>query len=156
MLRFRISATLILVAHTAVALVHDLAHRDLGIELSEAQTTYINLVIVAAPVVAVILVWTRLKWAGAILFAFAMAGSLLFGLYHHYLFVSPDHVSHLPEGDLQSAFQITASLLALLEALGVAVGIWGIILGRGSEGKGPGVPSESLSPLLATHRTPAT
>ncbi len=145
MLRFRISATLILAAHAVVAVVHDLAHRDLGIELTEAQTTYINLVIVAAPVVAVILVWTRLKWAGAILFAVAMAGSLLFGVYYHYVLVSPDHVSHLPDGDLQSAFRITASLLALLEALGVAVGIWGVILGRGSEGKGPGVPSASVS-----------
>ncbi len=137
MQKFRIAATVTLAAHAVVAVVHDLAHRDLGIELTAAQTTYINLVIVAAPIVAVILVWTRFRWAGAILFAVAMAGSLLFGLYHHYVLVSPDHVSHLPDGDLQSAFRITASLLALLEALGVAVGIWGIILGRGSEAKGP-------------------
>ena len=141
MQKFRIAATVTLAAHAVVAVVHDLAHRDLGIELTTAQTTYINLVIVAAPVVAVILIWTRLQWAGAILFTVAGAGSLLFGLYYHSVLVSPDHVSYLPDGDLQSAFLITAVLLALLEALGVAVGVWGIVLGRGSEGRAQAVPT---------------
>ena len=141
MQKFRIAATVILAVHAVVAVVHDLAHRDLGIELTAAQTTYINLVIVAAPVVAVILIWTRLQWAGAILFTVSGAGSLLFGLYYHYVLVSPDHVFYLPDGDLQSAFRITAALLALLEALGVAVGVWGIVLGRGSEGRAPAVPT---------------
>ena len=133
MKRFRIAATVILVVHAAVGVVHELAHRNLGIELTTAQTLFVNLVIMAAPVVAVLLLWTRLERPGAILFTGAMAGSLLFGLYYHYVLVSPDHVSHLPDGDLQSAFRITALLLALLEALGVAAGIWGIALGRGSE-----------------------
>ena len=141
MLKFRIAATVLLAAHTVVAVVHDLAHRDLGIELTAAQTTYINLVIVAAPVVAFILMWTRLQWAGAILFTVAMAGSLLFGLYYHYVLVSPDHVSYLPDGDLQSAFRITALLLALLEALGVACGVGGIVLGRRSRGRAPAAPT---------------
>ncbi len=123
MRRFRIAATVILAAHTAVGVVHELAHRNLGIELTAAQTLFVNLVILAAPIIAVILLWSRLKRAGTLLFTGSMAGSLLFGLYYHYGLVSPDHVSHLPDGNLQTAFQITAILLALLEALGVSVGI---------------------------------
>ena len=67
-----------------------------------------------------------------------MAASLLFGLYYHYVLVSPDHVSHLPDGDLQTAFRITALLLALVQALGAAVGLRGIALCRSPEGTGSG------------------
>ena len=130
MKRFRIVATVIMVVHVVVGVVHDLAHRDLGIELAAAQTLFINLIILAAPVVAVVLLWSRFKGVGVVLFAGAMAASLFFGLYYHYVLVSPDHVSHLPDGDLQALFRITALLLALVQALGAAVGIWGIVLSR--------------------------
>ena len=130
MKRFRIVATVTMVVHVVVGVVHDLAHRDLGIELTATQTLFINLVILAAPVVAVVLLWSRFKGVGTILFAGAMAASLFFGLYYHYVLASPDHVSHLPDGDLQALFRITALLLALVQALGAAVGIWGIVLGR--------------------------
>ena len=129
MKRFKITATVLLAAHAVVGVVHELAHRDLGIELTSFQTLYVNMVILAAPVVAVILLWSRLRREGAFLFTGSMAASLLFGLYYHYVLVSPDHVAHLPDGDLQAAFQITALLLALLEALAVAIGIWGIKVG---------------------------
>jgi hypothetical protein len=130
MKRFRIVATVTMVFHVVVGVVHDLAHRDLGIELTAAQTLFINLVILAAPVVAIVLLWSRFKGVGAILFASAMAASLSFGLCYHYVLVSPDHLSHLPDGDLQALFRITALLLALVQALGAAVGIWGVVLGR--------------------------
>ncbi len=141
MKKFRIAATVTVAVHAVVGVVHELAHRDLGIELTTAQTVFVNLIITATPVVAVILLWSRFKRTCAILFTSALAASLFFGLYYHYVLVSPDHVSHLPDGDLQSAFRITALLLALLEALGVAVGIRGIVLGRGSRGRGSGVPT---------------
>jgi hypothetical protein len=53
-----------------------------------------------------------------------MFGSLLFGVYYHFVAVSPDHVSHLPEGDAQGVFIVTAILLAISEAAGTAFGIW--------------------------------
>ena len=136
MKKFRIAATVTVAVHAVVGVVHELAHRDLGIELTTAQTVFVNLVITATPVVAVLLLWSRFKRTGAILFTSAMAASLFFGLYYHYVLVSPDHVSHLPDGDLQSAFRITALLLALLQAMGTAIGIWGMTPSPGSESRG--------------------
>ena len=72
-----------------------------------------------------ILVWTRLARWGYLLLALSMAGALGFGIYHHYIAVSSDHVAHLPPGDAQTMFQATAALLVLAESLAVAIGIYG-------------------------------
>jgi hypothetical protein len=55
-----------------------------------------------------------------------MAGSLIFGAIYHYVIISPDHVSHLPAGDAQGTFRMTAVLLILTELVGVAVGLWAL------------------------------
>jgi hypothetical protein len=57
-----------------------------------------------------------------------MLGSLLFGVYHHYVAVSPDHVAHLPPGESQPLFRATAALMACIQAGGVVVA--GVALGR--------------------------
>ena len=54
-----------------------------------------------------------------------MAGSLLFGAYYHYVFVSPDHVSHLPPGDAQGLFRVTAALLSVTEFFGLIIALIG-------------------------------
>ena len=54
-----------------------------------------------------------------------MAAALVFGIYWHYVAVSPDNVAHLPDGPLQGLFQLTALLEILFEAIGVVVGLWG-------------------------------
>ncbi len=123
-------ATLVVVGHAVIGVLHGMAHRDLGIEMSTEQSLFINIVIGAAPVLAAILLWTKLIRVGAILLAASMAGALLFGLYHHYILVSPDHVSYLPDGNLQGLFRITAFLLPISEAFGVGGGIWGFIKAR--------------------------
>ena len=120
-----IAGTLAVVIHAVIAALHGAAHGDLGIQMTAAENAFINMVIVAAPVVAAILLWTRLAHAGAVLMVIAMAGSLLFGAYHHYVAISPDHVAHLPPGNLQGLFRTTAVLLVVSEALGIGVGAWG-------------------------------
>jgi len=117
--------TAAVVIHGIIAALHGAAHSDLGIQMTAAENAFINLVIVAAPVVAAILLWTRFVRAGAILLAASMAGALVFGGYHHYVAISPDHVAHLPAGNLQGQFRATAALLIVSEAFGVGVGAWG-------------------------------
>ncbi len=98
----------------------------LNVELSRPQFLFVTLVIVIAPLVAGLLLFKNARGAGAILLALSMAGAFVFGLYHHFVLVSPDHVSHIPgtPGTLWViAFQITAVLLTLIEALGVLAGI---------------------------------
>lgn len=117
--------TAAVVAHAVIAALHGTAHTDLGIQMTAAQTLFINVVIVAAPIVAAIALWTRFAHAGAVLLAVSMAGSLLFGVYHHYVAISPDHVAHLPAGNLQDLFRATAVLLVVSEVFGAGVGAWG-------------------------------
>jgi hypothetical protein len=60
------------------------------------------------------------------LLAGSMAGSMLFGIYYHFLEISPDHVSRvgaLPQKFWALIFKISAVLLALVEAAGVWAGM---------------------------------
>src|SRR5215813_8467948 len=78
--------------HLAVAIWHGAAHAELGVALSPAQNLFVYVVVVFAPLVAVGLLWTRYVRLAVWLFLIAMAASLLFGVYYHYVFVSPDNI----------------------------------------------------------------
>ncbi len=122
--RSAIIAALIVIVHQAVALAHGWAHKWLGVDLEPWQWVYVYSVITAAPLVAMVLYFTRWQRAGALLLGVSMLGSLLFGVYHHFMAISPDHVSHLPHGDLQGLFIGTAILLMPVEAAGTVLGFW--------------------------------
>jgi hypothetical protein len=62
---------------------HGSAHTHLGIELSTEQTLFVYIIVIIAPVVAAILVWTRYLSTGLWVFFLSMLGSFLFGAYHH-------------------------------------------------------------------------
>lgn len=119
-------ATVAVLAHLAVSLVHGYAHTQLGVGLSTWQNFYVIIVITFAPIVALALVWTRHSRIGFILLALSMIGAFVFGGYYHYVGISPDHVSHLPPGDAQGMFRVTAVLLLATELFGAVVGVLGI------------------------------
>ena len=83
------------------------------------------LVIVAAPVFAAAATFTQHQRLGYALLAASMLGALGFGVYHHYILVSPDHVAHLPAGQSQGLFRATAAVMGLLEFFGVVLGVCG-------------------------------
>jgi cytochrome bd-type quinol oxidase subunit 2 len=111
------SATLVVLLHLAVSAVHGVAHDKLAIVLTDFQRLFVLAVILAAPVLAAILLWTRLRDAGAWLLLVSMAGAFIFGAYYHFIFPSLDNVSMITSGDWKLPFQITAVLLAILEGL---------------------------------------
>jgi cytochrome bd-type quinol oxidase subunit 2 len=113
----------VVLAHFVVVLLHGSAHTKLKIDLATWQNVFVLIVIVVAPLVAGIIIWTRFSRFGFVLLAAAMGGALVFGAYFHYLAISPDHVSHLPAGDAQGAFRLTALLLAMTEAIGLTIGL---------------------------------
>lgn len=119
-------ATVAVLAHLAVSLVHGYAHTQLGVGLSTWQNFYVIIVITFAPIVALALVWTRHSRIGFILLALSMIGAFVFGGYYHYVGISPDHVSHLPPGDAQGMFRVTATLLLATELFGAIVGVVGM------------------------------
>ena len=116
--------------HLAVTLWHSGAHSELAIGLPPLKLAYAYAVIVIAPPVAAVLLWTRLATAGLWVFTLAMLGSLLFATYHHYILISPDNIAHLPEGTpaAHASFVSSAGISALLE-LGSAL-IGAFLLGR--------------------------
>lgn len=114
-------------AHLVIVLLHGIAHARLDIELASWQRSYVALVIAAAPLVAAVLLSTRSVRGGLILLVTSMAGSLIFGVYYHYLAVSPDHVSHLPPGDSQGLFRVTALLLVATESFAIVLGLLSLL-----------------------------
>jgi hypothetical protein len=118
--------TLSVLIHLAIVMLHGSAHTSLRVELSPWQTAFVMIVILALPPVAAILLWTRLNKAGLILLTTSMVGSLIFGVYFHYVAISPDHVSHLPPGEARGLFRSTALLLVLSEGAASLVGVWGL------------------------------
>jgi len=108
-------------------MLHGRAHATLGVGLSSWQKVYVGVVILIAPLVAmVVLLWTRYDRLGLWLLVVSMAASLIFGVIYHYVVISPDHVSHLPPGDAQGMFRTTAMLIILTELFGVIVGLLGL------------------------------
>ncbi len=118
----RVYGTIAVLAHAVVAGEHGAAHRRLGLELSTFQKEFVLLVIVVAPLIALVLLWTRASRAGAALLLASMAAALLFGVYYHFLLPGPDNVFHVPPGDARMPFQLTSVLLLITEGFGCWAG----------------------------------
>ena len=118
---WRAWVTIAVFAHLIVTLLHGQAHTRLGVGLSDWQNVYVLAVILVAPLIAFALSFTRYARAGLWLLLVSMLGSLIFGLFYHYIIISPDHVSHLPAGEARGLFRFTAVLLLITEAFGVVV-----------------------------------
>ena len=115
--------TLVVLAHLLINIAHGLAHRKLGVGLDLPGTIFVVVVILILPLVAMALLWTAAKRLGLILLSLSMFGSFVFGLYHHFLVMSSDHVhSQLPT-PWGMTFVITAYALLFTEALGTYMGV---------------------------------
>jgi len=104
-------------------MVHGAAHSELQIDLSTAEKLFVAVVILAGPLLAMALLWTPWQRLGLGLLALTMAGSLVFGLYHHFVAMGPDHVGAQVGGFWGTTFVVTACLLFLAEALGTYLGV---------------------------------
>jgi hypothetical protein len=118
----RTAATVIVLAHLAVSLLHGAAHSGAAVPLSALQNAFVWIVILAGPLVALWMIWTGRRF-GPELLALTMGGSLVFGIVNHFVVESPDHVAHITSEAWRLPFQLSAAGLALLEAVGTAVGI---------------------------------
>ena len=118
------AAIAIVLIHLLISLVHGAAHNALLITLSSWQNVYVLTMITILPLVAAVLIWRR-RSVGFVLLFLSMFGSLIFGVYYHFIFVSPDNVDHLPHHTWTVPFQLTAWLLAISETAGVVIGMRG-------------------------------
>lgn len=113
----KIVITALVVFHLVASLWHGSAHAQLAIALPPEKTIFVYVVILIAPIVAAVLLWTRYVSIGLWVFFLSMLGALLFGAYHHYVLVSSDNIGHLPIGspESHSQFITSAAVIALLE-----------------------------------------
>lgn len=123
MTRSALYATSIVLAHLLVNIGHGLAHRELRVDLTAPQSAFVIMVVLLLPLLAMGLVWTSKKRLGFILLSLSMAGSLLFGLYHHFLASGPDHVHSQPANSWGTTFVFTAYGLFITEAIGLCIGV---------------------------------
>jgi predicted outer membrane lipoprotein len=115
--------TLIVLAHLAVSVVHGWAHTGAVVPISPTSNIFILVVIVAAPLVGVAVLWFFSIAGGAWLLAFSLAAAFVFGVVNHFVLESPDHVARVA-AQWQVSFGVTAVLLALTEALGSGLAFW--------------------------------
>jgi len=113
------------IVHLLVVTPHSIAHTSLQIEMNFWQNIYIGLVILLGPIVSAVLLGMRRK-VGFKLLTVTMAGSLVFGLYYHFIAAGPDNVASLHQHLWTSTFQLSAVLLAVTELCGTIVGVLGM------------------------------
>jgi hypothetical protein len=114
--------TFLAAIHLSVAVWHGGAHTALGVGLSPFQNLFVVGVILIAPLLATLLLWTRLEEFALWLYVISMTASLLFGVYYHYIVVSPDNIHYLPPaGDsARHRFTYSAAAVAVTEAVAAA------------------------------------
>lgn len=118
--------TTIVAIHAIVVILHGLAHQKIPVPLSLPQSLFVYFVIVLAPIGAVGLLWLLFERAGCWLFLVSMTGALLFGIYNHFIEMSPDHIFQIPYEGWGVLFQVTAILLLIIEGIGCGVGVWAL------------------------------
>ena len=114
--------TAVVLVHLAITILHGMAHVDLHIGLSAMQKLFVLIVINVCPLIGMALLWTRQQRAGALLLAVSMGASVLFGVWNHFVVMGPDHVAEVASGSMGRLFQVTAVLLAFIEAAGCWLG----------------------------------
>jgi hypothetical protein len=122
--RIAVTATAIVLLNLMVAQVHGLSHVWSAVMLEPWQRTFIIAVVCAAPLLAAVLYWTRLRRTAAVLLTAAMLAGMVFGVYFHFVADSTDHVAHRPHDASGALFVGTAALLVPTALLGVAFGAW--------------------------------
>jgi len=113
--------TTVVLLHLAISIVHGQAHAGAAIPLPLASTLFVYIVILAGPLVGLALARWR-PVAGAWIVAASLGGALVFGLVNHFVVAGPDHVDHVA-AEWRTLFSVTALLLIVSEAAGVAVGV---------------------------------
>ncbi|MBH8563975.1 hypothetical protein I8748_17595 [Nostoc sp. CENA67] len=118
--------TAIVVIHAIANGLHGLAHIEIPVALCVLQSSFVGIVIFLVPIIAAVLLWTQFYRIGSWLLLGSIAGSLLFGIYNHFLVVSPDHVSQVSLAGWGLFFQVTAILILIVDGFGCWIGIWAL------------------------------
>jgi hypothetical protein len=120
--------TAIVVLHSIAHGLHGLTHVQIPVPLSLLQLVFIGIVIWLVPIIAAALLWTPFYRIGGWLLLSSMVGAVLFGIYNHFIVISPDHVSQVSFTGWGLLFQLTAILTLIVDGLGSWIGYWAVNL----------------------------
>src|SRR5678816_2657299 len=121
----KLAALGLVAIHFVVVVLHSIAHQLLSVNASPAQLAFIIPVIVVAPVVAGVMLRKFARF-GTVLLTVSMIGSLVFGVYYHFIAETIDHVSHVAQLGphfWSQIFVATSYLLAISELPGAIVAV---------------------------------
>lgn len=93
----------IILLHVGASAIHGLAHQGAMVALTTFGNVYVIVVITIAPLVAYALLLFSWAKTGALLLALAMLGSLVFGVWYHFLSATNDNVVQV-HGPWRSTF----------------------------------------------------
>ena len=116
--------TAIVIMYLLTIFTHGAAHARLAIEISAAQNYFVWGVMVIAPLLALMLLWTSLQRIGLYLLVLSMAAAIPFDLYFHFVASGPDNALQQGSGPWPATFVVTAYLLLLFAVAGVFAGAW--------------------------------
>jgi uncharacterized membrane protein YvlD (DUF360 family) len=119
--RWTLTALALVLIHLVISIFHGRAHQGAMVALDTFGNVYVIVVITLAPIVAAVLLLTRLRKLGALLLALSMFGSFMFGSWYHFLSATNDNVTQV-HGAWHSTFLWTAIALAVIELAGTFVG----------------------------------
>lgn len=125
-MKIALYGTMIAVIHVIANGLHGLAHVEIPVPLSALQSLFVGIVIFLTPIIAAVLLWTKFYRIGSWLLLGAIAGSLFFGLYNHFIVISPDHVSQVSFDGWGLLFQVTAYLILIADGLGCWISVWAL------------------------------
>jgi AhpD family alkylhydroperoxidase len=140
--------------HLLVHAAHGVPHATIPVGLPAWLLATVVLTTFVLPVVGVVLLWRGPARVGAAVFAGSMAAAFVVAGVLHFVVSNPDHVTAVPAGPWRLPFQATAAAMALVDAVGVVVGVrcWrAAAAAPGGDlprsGRIDGVPASGFRPL---------
>jgi hypothetical protein len=110
--------------HLVASVAPGVPQAAIPVPLAAWQRTFVLVVVLLGPMAGFELLRRGRGVTGATLFAGTMAASLAFGLYFHFGPPNPDDVHAVAGKGLGRAFRTTATLVAVVDAIGALVGVW--------------------------------
>lgn len=113
----------VVAVHAIVAIIHSQAHQQVGVALTNLQSTFAVVVIVVAPAVAAAIIWRGYPRMGSTMLVLSLLASLIFGVVNHFMIDSPDQLAHIATDGWGKIFTVSAYALAITELIGVLAGM---------------------------------
>lgn len=116
----------VVLAHTAVNLVHGLPHAAVPVPLAVRQNAVVAVVVLALPLAGLWLVRRGKRVSGGVAILAGGVGSAVFGTYYHFLSATSDNVANVT-GAWSLPFSLSAVAISLLAVGTAAVAGWVLV-----------------------------